>query len=183
MIKKNKRIVFIVMAFCCLVWAACKEQQVSPCEQPTQASLYLQCFHYAVDTSTIPVDTVLPYAVFVSLGQPAQAYVYGVVDGIVAGSATFSISLSPFADSCKWAMIADSLSLRPGARGIMDTLTFYYQRQLNFLSNACGYTYFYNLDTVITTKHNIDSVIIENTSVTLNANGTEQLAVYIHRNF
>lgn len=176
MIRRNGRIILLLALLSSLTWAACKESVTPTCQEPTTASLFIHCYHYAVDTSTVPTDTVLPYAHFVSLGVPVRNSQY------TAGSSIFAISLSPFADSCKWGIIADSTKLVAGIE-LLDTLTFHYQRQLNFLSNACGYTYFYTLDTVNTTNHNIDSVIITNTGVTLNANGISQLAVYFHRDF
>lgn len=176
MIRRNRRIILLLAVLSSLTWAACKESVTPACQEPTTASLFMHCYHYAVDTSTVATDTVLPYARLASLGAPVRYTQY------VAGSSVYSISLSPFADSCQWAIIADSTKLVTGAE-VFDTLTFRYQRQLNFLSNACGYTYFYTLDTVNTTRHNIDSVIITNTSVTLNANGTSQLAIYFHRDF
>ena len=175
MIRKNRRIIILLAILMSLTWAACKESVTPTCQEPTTASLYIHCYHYAVDTSTVPTDTVLPYASLGSLGTPTRYTQY------ITASSIYAITLSPFADSCQWAIIADSLRLLSGET--YDTMTFHYQRQLNFLSNACGYTYFYTLDTVLTTRHNIDSVIITNTGVTLNANGTSQLAIYFHRDF
>jgi hypothetical protein len=69
-----------------------------------------------------------------------------------------------------------------------DTLTFYYSRKLQFLSNACGYTDFYNIDSLHYTNlakdslSNIDSIQNTNRRVTNNVN-TKHLKIYIHRNF
>ena len=88
-----------------------------------------------------------------------------------------TLSLSSTTDSCQWIFKADS------ALTDYDTLNFYYRRQLKFLSNACGYTNFYTLDSVHVTKNKgIDSIILTNNSVTNDVN-TRQLKIYMHPDF
>lgn len=41
-----------------------------------------------------------------------------------------------------------------------DTFTLFYKTNLHFISNACGYTFFYNLDSVRHTSNVIDSMWI-----------------------
>jgi hypothetical protein len=113
-------------------------------------------------------DTPMPAAVFLALtasGAKGRLYIQ---------SSKFVLSLSPATDSCSWAFASDSAAGSP-----FDTLTFRYTRQLQFISNACGYDYFYQLASVQTTHHIIDSVFIANTSVTNDVN-TNHLQVYIH---
>jgi len=113
------------------------------------------------------VDTALPAAVFSSVTD------HGVVQILFPQQANFTISLSPLSDTCRYYFTTDSAHQR------VDTLDFYYQRSLDFISNACGFTYFYSLDSVHTSHLNIDTVRILNSSVTNNANIT-QLQIYIH---
>ncbi len=110
----------------------------------------------------------MPAAILVPLtNTPLKGTLY-------AKSSIFTLSLSPQADSTFWFFAADSAAGSP-----FDTLLFRYNRQLQFVSNACGYTYYFGLKGVQSTHHIIDSVSITNASVTNNANVTH-LQVYIH---
>lgn len=50
-----------------------------------------------------------------------------------------------------------------------DTITFYYTANVHFISNACGYTYYYTLQQIKSTNHYIDSISLINNSVTQEA--------------
>ncbi len=162
----------LVVLCLCFAIASCTQER-QPCLTPKTASLNLVCVHYPADSipsATSMKDTALPKALFGALTANGAQYVY--YKNI---SSNFTLSLSPDADSCSWVVSPDSLA-HP-----LDTLNFYYQRKLQFLSNACGYTYFYSLSAVHTTHNNIDSVLITNPSVTNDAN-TKQLKIFIHPN-
>lgn len=159
----------ILWVCCTLLFFSCTEER-QPCLTPKVASLNIRCVHYLSDTAKTTLDTALPRAVLGAVTGSGNRYVY-----YTTRSANFTLSLSPDADSCTWLFTTDSL-LQP-----LDTLNFYYQRKLQFLSNACGYTYFYALGTVNSTRHNIDSVLITNPSVTNDVN-TKQLKIFIHPN-
>jgi len=47
-----------------------------------------------------------------------------------------------------------------------DTIEFHYSSYIRLLSKECGYTYFFNLDTVIFTDNIIRSVIIDKKTIT-----------------
>lgn len=160
--------VVILFTLCSMLVSCTQERQ--PCLTPKTASLNLTCVHYLTDTSTTTRDTSLPRAVFGAMTGAVVKTVY-----YTGSSANFTISLSPVTDSCSWLVTTDSL-LHP-----FDTLSFHYERNLQFLSNACGYAYFYTLNSVKTTHNNIDSVLILNPSVTNDVN-TKQLKIFIHRN-
>ena len=182
--------ILVMMGICALL--ACNQER-QPCLTPTTASFNIEFIHLTTDTSTAAVDTSLPSAAFVPLSPIGNKYIY-----FYPQQATFTLSLSAETDSCKWAFVPDSAnrSLQPDGTlsqwmSLMfqdslisqaDTLTFFYQRNLTFLSNACGYTYFYTLDSAHSTSHNVDSVKISNTSVTNNVN-TTQLKIYIHPDY
>ena len=156
--------------------AASCTQERQPCLTPKIASLNIRFVHFTSDTATANFnnaqDTGLPHAQFVAMtGSGLEGRQYTVP------TAFFTISLSPVADSCQWMVRADTVSTRP-----YDTMTFYYQRQVTFLSNACGFTNFYSLDSVHTTHSSIDSVILTNRSVTNDVN-TRQLKIYMHPAF
>jgi hypothetical protein len=165
MIKASKLGIWLGSLLWIGLWA-CTEERL-PCDTPKIASLNIQTVHHPTDTTTAIVDTALPAAVFGAVTNK------GIQDIVYPQQANFTISLSPLSDSCQYYFTTDSAYQR------VDTLKFYYQRSLYFISNACGFTYFYSLDSVHTTHFNIDSVLILNSSVTNNANIT-QLQFYIH---
>lgn len=152
-----------------IVSMACTQQR-QPCLTPKTASLIIGTVHFKTDTSTVTVDTTLPHATFYPLSSQLN-YVT-----VYPPQASFTVSLSPDTNYCQWLFETDSL------KHIPDTVSFYYQRSAKFLSNACGFTYFYNIDSVHSTHLIIDSLHILNNSVTNNVN-TKHLQIYIHRNF
>ena len=175
MIRKNKYRILTLIALCSAIWAACTQSQ-SQCQTPTIASLNMVCMHLTTDTGTIFSDTALPYAYWIAFTNSGPKYILYDVQ-----NSNFTISLSSDDTICKWGFTTDT-TMSTINRNNLDTLTFFYQRQVQFISNACGYAYFYNLDTVITTHRIIDSVLITNASVTNNVN-TTQLQIYIHPDF
>lgn len=64
------------------------------------------------------------------------------------------------------------------ASDLKDTLLFIYQRELNYVSGDCGFTYDLHLDTVIHTINFIDSVVISYPSVLYNEN-LENVKIFI----
>lgn len=174
-IKRSILAAYCMAALAILLLAACTQER-QPCLTPKIASLNMRFVHFANDTAVNnfnnALDTALPMAQLVAItgtGLDGKQY--------TAPAANFTIQLSPVADSCQWMVRADTISTRP-----YDTMTFYYQRQLTFLSNACGFTNFYALDSVHTTHSSIDSVILLNRSVTNDVN-TRQLKIYMHPDF
>lgn len=170
MIKTNKYRPVGWALLCCIFWMACTQQR-QPCLTPKTAILNVETMHLTSRTATSFTDTGLPHPVFVAVTDSNLRLFF------FPQQATFILSLSPVADTARWLLITDTAGTHA-----FDTLTFHYQRDLQFLSNACGYTYFFNLDSVHTTHHNIDSLRIINTNVTNNVN-TKHLQIYIHPDF
>lgn len=159
-----------VIAALVLLSAISCTQERQPCLTPKIASLNIECVHFPTDSSLAVQDTALPRPVFAAITNSGiQALIYPT-------AAQFTLSLSSVADSCQWLMATDSVNF--------DTLSFYYQRKLKFLSNACGYAYFYSLDSVRYSNvfNTIDSILITNNSVTNDVN-TKHLKIYIHPDF
>ena len=175
MIRKDKYLLIAFMALCCIAWASCKQERAI-CLTPKTANFTVETMHITFAGDTAFVDTALASARFVNLPR---------VDTLISSQAsTFTISLSPDTPYCQWLFKSDTL------KTVYDTLTMFYKRNLQFLSNACGYTFFYNLDSVHCTHYSlqtpqfsIDSVHIVNPSVTNNANTTKNLRIYIHPDF
>lgn len=165
MINRYFHIRYITLAVLTLSLFSSCTQERQPCITPKYASLLLNSVRRTTTGSI--VDTPMPAAVF---GAVTDSGTKGI---IFPRSATFSLSLSPVSDSCRWIFAPDTTV---GTQ--LDTILLKYTRQLEFISNACGYTYFYGLTSVTSTKRNIDSIIITNTSVTNNVNNSH-LQVFI----
>jgi hypothetical protein len=162
----TKAAYLLLIALSFIAAYSCKTDERDPCLQPRTVVLRAHSYHHA-DTGTAISDTLLPNPILQPLTGGTTLYYYGGVKRI----ANLSLSLSNVVDSCTWVIQPDS------AIALSDTLTFYYTRQLRFLSNACGYTNFYNILRVATTTHALDSAIIAHSDVTSDAN-VEHLKLY-----
>lgn len=140
------------------------EQERDPCLQPTTAYLRVRSVKMVSDTTH--VDTLLTNPRWIAIDSQVAL----VFD---RRTAAFNLLLNPSADSARYALQPDS------AVAAYDTLVFYYERRLKFLSNACGYTYFYTLHDVKSTHHELDSVLIRNNDVDGNVNTPEHVQVYL----
>ena len=76
--------------------------------------------------------------------------------------------LSPFSDTTKIVLHAFSK---------VDTLTFYYNRHLELVSQSCGFAMFFDIKEINFTKNFIDSLFLIDHS--LDASKTEHLQVFI----
>lgn len=153
--------ILLLVIVCSVLWMAC-EQERDPCLQPRTVSMRM-LFGKAVETDTgIAVsDSALPNAMIGVVDSPfALAYA-------AKGLKELSFTLSPLADSTSIFIQPDSAR---NTRFDIDTVTFFYQRRLAFISTACGYTYHYFLTGLRNTSYNIDSVIVLSNDVTDNAN-------------
>ena len=151
-----------ILLFCFILisstWIACKRER-DPCLQPTTIPLRFGTYRSA-DTGSVGVDSSLANAL-VGLVDTPFSYQF-------KGTSKFSIFLSPKKKSLQWYIIPDSSQwANPFQR---DTVTFFYEPKLHFLSEGCGFVYFYNLTNVATTHYVIDSLIIKNYDVTTEAN-------------
>lgn len=169
MTKLPKYLLFFSFAFCSIAWMACTQQR-QVCLTPKSAFLNVKSVHFASDTATVPVDSSLPSAIFLALTfNGAKGY-------IATRQTTFTLSLSPDSTLAQWVYTPDSSVHH------FDTLTFFYQRHLQFLSNACGYTYFYTIDSMHTTHFMTDSAHILNPGVT-NDIKPIHVQIFVHPDF
>lgn len=146
-----------------------KVEERDPCLQPRTVNLRVGAYRRAADTGTTVKDTALPLAILLPIGgQTAFSF---------AARSKLSLFLSPQADSCRYILSLDSGL----TTALLDTLTFRYARRTQFLSNACGYTYFFTLDTVLATANRLDSVRITNREVTNDASVVEHLRLFYAR--
>ncbi len=173
---KGRVIILFYLALTCIVITSCNTER-DPCLQPQNVFMRMQFLRKAADTGTAFVDTLLPYMLLNPLDH-AVPYMSSGVGNVSA----FNIRLNPDADSSRWYLQTDSTAMHR-----RDTITFYYERELYFISNACGYTYYYRLNEVKTapriladTVHSIDSVVITQREVN-NEAGKTHLNIYFHR--
>lgn len=178
----RRQIVLLLIAVVAVLMGSCTQER-QPCVEPRTVSLRLGTYQTIVfDSATVHtrqiVDTILPAPVLQQIDTEAKTILYY---GAISQGNKFALLLSSVSDSCKWRILEDT-SRGPNSSNPLpyDTLTFFYDRKLTFLSNACGYSYYYNLKKVNTTYHNVDSVIISNAGITNNVN-VEHLKVYIQR--
>jgi hypothetical protein len=68
--------------------------------------------------------------------------------------------------------LADSITIDtiPYFYYAYDTLSFFYTQLLQFISQSCGYIYNYQVDSVHSTTHVIDTVIINSANITTKGN-------------
>lgn len=154
----------------CLGWLSCKQER-AVCFEPVNATLRMGAYQgIEVDTGIVVTDSSLPKALIIALDTP-KVQIYAP-----DRASKFGLLLSPHADSTRFIIMADSAQISIPA--LYDTVTFYYQRRLEFLSVACGYTYFFTLgDRVRTTNNYIDSVQVVNSNVT-NAANVEHVKIF-----
>ena len=162
---------FIGVLLCSLSLFSCTQDR-QPCLQPKQQRLLAGMYHASDSAGIITITSInLPSPYIGTIGAANNETIYY---GATSSGHTYALYMSSVADSCQYFIKPDTV-----ASTQFDTLSFYYQRQLNFLSNACGYTYFYSLDHINTTNHNIDSLVLKNTLVSTNVN-VEHLKIYFH---
>ena len=171
MTKQDRQFFIVFVAICGMLWGACKQER-SLCLIPTNVYMTVETMHLASDTATIFTDTSLAYVHFIPVSSAKNVtYVYNT-------SSLFNLTLSPDADSCQWLFSNDTLLT------LIDTISFRYTHSAQFLSNACGFTYFYTLTSVSTTHNLIDSARININSVTNDVRESpKQVQLYIHPAF
>lgn len=77
------------------------------------------------------------------------------------------IPLNPSTNSCSYTMIINDST---------ETITINYNPELEIISQACGYSYFFDIQSVSSTNSIIDSIIVQNNKVT-NTNA-ENIRIY-----
>ncbi len=162
----NSRILICLLAVL-LAASGCGKENRDPCLQPRQTLMRAHAYHHADSTGAL-ADTLLPAPMLIPLtGQTTTYYYLGT-----PRSSQLSFTLSGVADSSRWVIVPDTAS------SLSDTLTVFYDRQLRFLSNACGYTYFFNLKELSYTRHGLDSAFIMHADVTTDANVEHLKLIY-----
>ncbi len=150
---------FVAIAGIVMLLHSCTKDERDPCLQPRTTVVRAHAYRHA-DTGKAILDTLLPNLQLRPQTGQAIQYAFGGQKRI----SSFTLSLSNIADSSIWIIRPDS------AIALEDTFTIFYERQLRFLSNSCGYTNYYNLDSLHFTRHALDSATINIADVTSDAN-------------
>ncbi|RAJ10653.1 hypothetical protein LX64_00258 [Chitinophaga skermanii] len=129
------------------------DDQTETCDKAFRASVRMR-FKYPRPIDGRVVDTTLPYVTIKSMMGDTVAKNQTGLTGV-------ALPLNGVIDSTWYYFKADSTVLG-------DTILFRYKRHQQFISPGCGFATYYHLDTVITTRHAIDSIQIINKEVTNN---------------
>ncbi len=91
-----------------------------------------------------------------------SVYGIGFPDSLIYNQAklqALTLPLDPGSDRCGYVI----------SKGLYtDTLTVSYTYRPHFISKGCGYTYLYDIKSVMFTGHSIDTVLIINSNIDLN---------------
>ena len=107
----------------------------------------------------IIADTPLYYPSFSSKGTPQDIKIMADANRAIY----MSVPLNPDADSINYLFQPNSDT------PIIDSITIFYSHKYHFISNNCGYTYYYNIDSLKYSKLIIDSIGINKSEITQNA--------------
>lgn len=154
----------IIIVLISVFFTASCEQVRNPCFEPTINGMRFQTYQaYEGDTGIVIADSFLPSARLVVLDS-------NILFSQEGRNNLIGIWLSSKADSTRYTLLPDTNKPFINGYPATDTITFYYQRKLHFISQACGYTYYYNLYDIKSTTNSLDSIVINNGSVTNDVN-------------
>lgn len=145
------------------VFAAC-EDETKNCDQTLISDLGINFKKDSLDGYIIK-DTIWPKVTMYAIGK----------DTIVNSQPRSSVfvALNPQEDSSAFYLRLDSAA-------VADTLIFRYTRTANFVSAGCGFATFFSLDTVISTFHTIDYILVNNKEV--NSTNDTHVSLYFINN-
>lgn len=155
-----KTIYKLIIAGLFLVGMAACENETKVCDQTLRADAHVE---FRRDSAGFVWDSTFRAVTTLALDKDT------LLKNVRTNNVYFT--LDPMHDSSRFMLRIDSLVGK-------DTLTFRYKRTPMFISPGCGFGTTFQLDTVIATRHLIDSVIITRKSV-VNSNDTHvQLFFY-----
>ncbi|SHK98968.1 hypothetical protein SAMN05444266_101825 [Chitinophaga jiangningensis] len=155
-----KTIYQLLIAGLFLIGMAACENETKVCDQTLRADAHVE---FRRDSAGFVWDSTFRAVTTLALDKDT------LLNNVRTNNVYFN--LDPVNDTCRFMLRIDSLVGK-------DTLTFRYKRTPMFISPGCGFGTTFMLDTVIATRHLIDSVIITQKSV-VNSNDTHlQLFFY-----
>ncbi|HTN39441.1 MAG TPA: DUF6452 family protein [Arachidicoccus sp.] len=172
---------FIILITGLFMLAAC-EKEKPDCYQSNSVMAYLQfkskdTIHIdslrndtLIDTLIVSYrDTSLATPLLKSLDQPKTFLSYGNITISYLG-----VPLNPGTDSIRYALQYDTTIAD------YDTITYYYQTTTHFISNNCGFTNYFFIDSIHVTGNFIDSFALVKNEVTSEAS-TRNIYLYFFR--
>lgn len=179
----NKDFKLLLILFVGLVIIASCESKEPECYQPT--TVRALCKFKIRDTQVVEIgndpnnpvydtierfrDSAMNSPQIRIIGEDKDILIQGA-----RGEAGMRILFNSSKDSIRYTFRTDSTST------LFDTLTFYYEPSVHFISNNCGYNYFYNIQKVAHTTNMLDSFSISNSNVSDDA-GTENIQFYFKK--
>lgn len=162
-----------------LALTSCKSKKVQECFQPTSVSVQLGFqvidSFIVVDSFNRPIqkvairDTNLYFPTLKSIGQDSNIVFQGE-----QSVNRMSLFLNPDSSQIKYIFQPNRDSIAQ-----FDTLTIKYSSEVHFLNNACGYTYFYTINSVEHTKKVVDSTLNLNPVVSTAAQSKNLIIYFI----
>ncbi len=127
---------------------------LSSCEEKTICDLStdtpLRASFYSILNDTLEVDTLVESITVVGIGNSDS-----LVEGLSSQNGV-NFTLNPFEDITSFHLILD---------GVGDTITISYERELELVSELCGFITTFDIRKLQSTYHYIDSVALINTKV------------------
>lgn len=159
---------FIIISFTSiLLFFSCKKEDPT-CYEPTTVTASVKYIQrtidkidtvigsYLLDTFYLYLnDTILPYLNAVNLETDTM----GIIG--IPNSGNFLFYLNPNEASTSYALRYDTVGV------FHDTITLYHHSYPVFISNACGYTHYFEIDSLHYTSEYVDSIFIVNKQVSL----------------
>lgn len=140
---KRKILSYILFAFVMGMLFSCENYK--DCNSPVQTALGIGFFEMINGT---PQDSTLPALTMYGIGR---------ADSLLADSLPSSSIYVPLNQN----LDTSAFFIQPNSpSAIGDTVTVRYKRSLQFVSSGCGFTTFFNIDTVYSTYHFIDSIAL-----------------------
>jgi len=142
------------------ILVAC-EDETKVCDQTLRTDTRI---HFKYDSLDVVRDTIMPKVTLFALGKDSIYKKQPLGD--------LFLPLSQTEDESRFYLKVDSAL-------VADTLTFRYKRTPHFISAGCGFSTYFTIDTVLTTRNTVDSLKINQKEVTT-SNDTH---ITLHFNF
>lgn len=171
-------IIFSLIATHCLLQSCRKEEPL--CYQPTSVLGSIGFSSRSIRTVDTLIDSVIIDTTIVTVrDSPMAALKLRTLD-VATGFEFFAepltnsvqFMLNPDSDRTRFALYYDSTST------VVDTLTFFHRSNPVFISNDCGFTHFFEVDSIQYTSDIIDSLAINKRSITFDNSNNQRVAVF-----
>lgn len=159
------------------------ETKDQDCYQPINIKVRTAfVFQSRIDTSFVVILPDTTYTVDSSFTRNGDLYPFTssfealdvdtTFDLVGIKTSSFALPLNPSRDSMRYRYSVDTSS------AIYDTLTLRYVPSLRFISNSCGYTYYYEIASISGTRNVTDSVVLNNKNVN-NEGSVRHVLIYL----